>query len=135
MAEKKKGKVGHPIEKDYDFLINDADAWLEDCYKNKKLPHINRYAREHGITRQYLYELATNLSAKGDKRLSDTIKKISAAKEEVLESRALDGDYNSTMAIFSLKQLGWKDRVEANVEDNRKVNDILDSLNRIAGDR
>lgn len=135
MAETKKNKGGRPIEHDYEFLINDVEPWLEDCYKNKKLPHINRYAREHGISKQYLYELAGNLANKGDRRLSDSIKKIAAAKEEVLETRTLNGDYNATMAIFSLKQLGWRDKVEATIEDNTKVNEIVDALNRIAGDQ
>lgn len=31
-------------------------------------------------------------------------------KEAALEAGALDGSLNTTMAIFSLKQLGWTDR-------------------------
>ena len=29
-----------------------------------------------------------------------------------MEKNALNGKYNSTMAVFSLKQLGWRDRME-----------------------
>jgi hypothetical protein len=34
------------------------------------------------------------------------------AKEVMLEKKGLTGEYASTMAIFSLKQLGWSDKVE-----------------------
>ena len=35
-----------------------------------------------------------------------------------MKSIALTGKYNATMAVFSLKQLGWKDKQEIDVASN-----------------
>lgn len=45
-------------------------------------------------------------------RLSDSIKKAIAKKEANLEKGMLTNNLNATAAIFSLKQLGWADKVE-----------------------
>lgn len=44
--------------------------------------------------------------------LTNAVKNLKRKKEIVLEKGGLTGKYDKTMAIFSLKQLGWKDRVE-----------------------
>jgi hypothetical protein len=93
-------KRGRPPKVNIDALINDADKYIEEA----EPPIIAEYAHLHGITRQRLYQLAEE-----HKELFDTIKKISEAKEVKLEKNALNGKYQHTMAIFSLKQLGWKD--------------------------
>lgn len=93
-------KGGRPPKVNIEDLINDADEYI----KKANPPILAEYAHIHNITRQYLYELANT-----DKRLSDTIKRISEAKEIKLERNALLGIYQPTTAIFSLKQLGWKD--------------------------
>jgi hypothetical protein len=41
---------------------------------------------------------------------SDPIKVLIDKKEAALERKALDGEVNTTMAVFSLKQLGWSDK-------------------------
>lgn len=66
----------------------------EFCYKN----HV-------------LYETLNELSHKNIE-LSDTIKETLDKKEVQLERLALEGKIDKTMAIFSLKQLGWKDRLD-----------------------
>ena len=113
------GKGGRPPKVNIEDLINDADDYI----KTANPPILAEYAHIHGITRQYLYEIA-----KKDERLSDTIKRISEAKEAMLEKKALNGDYNSSMAIFSLKQLGWKDRHEEKSDDEDMVRKFLDAL-------
>ena len=72
--------------------INDTD-----------IPIVSEFAYQNNIRRALLYE---------NKVLSYTIKGLIDKKEAQLERKALDGDVNITMAIFSLKQLGWKDRQE-----------------------
>lgn len=111
---------GRPPKVNIDALINDADAYIESANP----PILAEYAHLHGITRQYLYELAN-----GNKDLSDTIKKISEAKEIKLEKNALNGIYQHTMAIFSLKQLGWKDAQDVVDEKAlQRLDDILGEL-------
>jgi len=64
------------------------------------IPIVAEFAYTHGVSRQKLYEMD---------ELSDALKACVTKKESALEKKALAGDVNCSMAIFSLKQLGWKD--------------------------
>lgn len=111
---------GRPPKVNIDDLINNADSYIEEADP----PILAEYAHIHGITRQYLYELASK-----HEELSDTIKKISEAKEVKLERKALQGDYAPSMAIFSLKQLGWRDTHDVVDEKAiQKLDSILGEL-------
>jgi predicted CopG family antitoxin len=61
----------------------------------------------HKVPRQKLYEFAEK-----NEEFNDTIKELIDKKEAQLERLALEKGIDNTMAIFSLKQLGWKDRTE-----------------------
>ena len=113
-------KRGRPPKVNIEDLINDAEEYIATADP----PILAEYAHLHGITRQYLYELASK-----DSKLSDTIKMISEAKEVILERKGLSGDYTASMAIFSLKQLGWKDSNDT-VDDTaiKKLDSILGEL-------
>ena len=116
-----KAKRGRPPKVNIEDLINDVDDYLATADP----PIVAEYAHLHNITRQYLYELANN-----NQELSDTIKRISETKEVMLERGALKGKYQPTMAVFSLKQLGWTDR-QQDKGDDEAVNAmyaILDGL-------
>ena len=78
-------------------------AALEKYYAETDIPILAEFAYKHGITRQRLYEFP---------ELSDTIKLAIEKKEAQLERLSLSGKIEKTMAIFSLKQLGWTDRAE-----------------------
>lgn len=69
------------------------------------IPIISEFAYINKIRRQSLYE-----NAKKYKPLDDALDFLRLKKESQLEKGALSGDLNSTMAIFSLKQLGWRDK-------------------------
>lgn len=64
------------------------------------IPIVAEFAYQNGLHRQQLYDM---------EELSDALKACTSKKEAALERQALAGDVNVTMAIFSLKQLGWKD--------------------------
>jgi hypothetical protein len=64
------------------------------------IPIVAEFAVLQGLYRQQLYEID---------ELSDAIKQCTSKKEASLERKGLAGEVNCTMAIFSLKQLGWKD--------------------------
>jgi len=57
-------------------------------------------------TRQFFYE------HEDCDEFSDAVKKLMAKKEYLLEMGALSGKLNASMAIFSLKQMGWSDKRE-----------------------
>lgn len=73
---------------------------LLDYIDSTDIPIIAEFAHMHGVLRSKLYEMD---------ELGDALKACVQKKEFALESKALKGDVNCTMAIFSLKQLGWKD--------------------------
>lgn len=70
------------------------------------IPIIAEFAYLNNLPRQMLYE---------HPELSDTIKKLIDKKESQLEILGLKSEINSTLAIFSLKQLGWRDKHETDV--------------------
>lgn len=113
-------KRGRPPKVQIEDLINDADAYIESANP----PILAEYAHLHGITRCYLYQLAEE-----NKELSNTIKKISEAKEVKLEKNALNGIYQPTMAIFSLKQLGWRDSTE--IVDTKAIEKLDEVLKEV----
>lgn len=97
-------------------LINDLDDYIATADP----PIIAEYAHLHGITRQRLYQLADEEKKHGRQQLFDALKKLSEAKEIALERGGLTEKYHPSVAIFSLKQLGWRDKPEAseNTDDN-----------------
>ena len=113
-------KRGRPPKVKIEDLINDADEYIA----NADPPIIAEYAHQHNITRHYLYMLAEK-----NEELLNTIKKISEAKEIMLEKKGLSGEYAASVSIFSLKQLGWKDSVDTvDTKAIEKLDAILGEL-------
>lgn len=100
------GAGGRPPKVNIQELIDGVDAYI----KKANPPIVAEYAQKHGITKQRLYQLA-----KENEEIFDSIKKITDAKEIMLEKKGLTGRYSTSMAIFSLKQLGWRDKIEHDV--------------------
>ena len=65
------------------------------------------------IERQYLYD---------NQMFSTLLKKCIAKKEANLEKGALTGKLNPSMAIFSLKQIGWKDKQADEMQQQPVIN-------------
>jgi hypothetical protein len=91
--------MARPREWDRAELVEALDRYVEDT----EIPILAEFSYKHGVARTYLYDLP---------ELADAIKRCIAKKEYALEALALRGQVNCTMAIFSLKQLGWKDTHE-----------------------
>lgn len=85
-----------PREWDRDELVNALHQYIDST----DIPIVAEFAYQNGLHRQQLYDMD---------ELSDALKACTSKKEAALERKALAGDVNCTMAIFSLKQLGWKD--------------------------
>jgi hypothetical protein len=95
--------AGRPRKHNIDEIIEK----LNDYINTTEIPVIAEFAYQNNIRRDYLYELA-----KTNDELTNAIKRIIEKKEAQLEIKSLKGEINSTQAIFSLKQLGWKDKQE-----------------------
>jgi len=78
--------------------IEEIKEKLSNYIYNSSVPIIAEFAYQNDIPRQTFYDYP---------EFSTLIKKLLDKKEAQLERGALSGMLNSTMAIFSLKQIGW----------------------------
>ena len=76
---------------------------LTEYVTDTTIPIIAEFAYQNDIPRHALYEYD---------EFSTLLKKMIDKKEANLERMALNKEIEKTMAIFSLKQLGWKDKNE-----------------------
>lgn len=67
------------------------------------IPIVAEFATLQKLSREFLYS---------NEEFADAISRCTFKKEAALERHALTGRVNTTMAIFSLKQLGWTDKVD-----------------------
>jgi hypothetical protein len=95
-------------------LLDDFINYVEE----QDIPIIAEFCAKHHVYKQRLYEWA---------EFADSIKWCITKKEGALESMGLTKQIDTTMAIFSLKQLGWKDKTE--VEHSGSVT-IVDDIPR-----
>ena len=73
---------------------------LQQYVDETEIPILAEFAYQNKVTRTQLYTFD---------ELTYTIKLCMEKKESQLERKALERTIDHTMAIFSLKQLGWKD--------------------------
>ena len=93
---------GRPRKYD-DKQVNEIIKKLEAYIAKNDIPIVAEFAYLNDITREDLY---------GYIEFSTLLKKLIAKKESALEKDTLSGKLNPSMAIFSLKQLGWRDKHE-----------------------
>jgi hypothetical protein len=95
-------KVGRPrkyTKEDIEDIIEKFELYVD----NTELPIVCEFAYTNNILRESLYDYP---------EFSTVLKKCTSKKEAQLEKLAAFNLINVSMAIFSLKQLGWKDRQE-----------------------
>lgn len=107
---------GRPDVHDYDKVIEKLRHYTE----NNDVPIIAEFCYKNGIPRQTLYDKAQNHEG-----LSDAIKMAILKKEAMLEKGSLNGQINYRFAIFSLKQLGWSDKVDVENQHSGSI-DVKD---------
>ena len=100
---------------------------LDTYIAQTDIPIVAEFAYQYEVRRQALYEY---------EEFSDTLKRLIDKKEAQLERKALDREIDHTMAIFSLKQLGWRDKKEIEhsgeiktINIDEKINEIEQNLN------
>ena len=109
--------MGRPVSEKYktDFVLKQMNDYID----NTELPIFKEVCYQNNWDTARIYQLGNE-----HPEILDTIKKLSNKKEVELEKGGLTGKYNPTMAVFSLKQLGWKDRQEVEVGSNKDSNSI-----------
>lgn len=103
---------------DIETMCEIIDKYTEDHAESERPPILKHCC----VLNNWNYDHVMRLQRENDK-LCQSIKKLLAQKEVWLETKALLGEVNSTMAVFSLKQLGWR--------DNPQVNDLEDTMNQL----
>lgn len=88
------------LEDFYEYLYAKDD---DDGYVNT-VPSVSEFCFQRHINRQRLYEFD---------EFSDALEACKSKRERDLEMGALSGVFPPAMAIFALKQLGWKDTQES----------------------
>lgn len=97
-----KKSVGRPKEWTPE-RISGLIALIEQYTEETEIPILAEFCYKNNIYKQLLYDMP---------EFSDAIKKLISKKEAQLERKALSGEVNVATAIFSLKQLGWRDKQE-----------------------
>jgi hypothetical protein len=88
---------GRPRKYDRESLLEEFLAYIEAT----DIPIIAEFASQQGVPRGLLYDWP---------EFSAQVKSCIDTKEAQLERKALAGEINVAMAIFSLQQLGCTDR-------------------------
>lgn len=100
--------MARPREWDRAELLDELLQYIE----NTAIPIVAEFAYTRGVRRDYLYDMP---------ELTNALKACIEKKESALERKALAGDVNVTMAIFSLKQLGWSDRQDITHKGDKEL--------------
>lgn len=101
---------GRPPKYDIEEIIDIIEKYIEET----DLPIFKEVCYLNNWDDKYVYALGRK-----NEDLSHCIKKLSNKKEVELERGGLTGKYNPTMVVFSLKQLGWRDKQEEPEEENK----------------
>lgn len=115
-------KRGRP-PKHSDEQMTDLVAKFKKYIDATEIPVIAEFSYQNGFGKQYLYDRP---------EFSDLIKIALAKKESALEIGSLRGTLNPTMAVFSLKQMGWTDK--QHVESNNINNNLNQEVGSLSPD-
>lgn len=109
---------------DVDEICNALDSYTAHCVKQKEVPILKEVFVKKGWSYDYVCKILNGrLLEANDDRLDTSIKNLVYAKEYMLERLGLKGKINSTLAVFSLKQLGWRDQqqVDVGASNNKSI--------------
>jgi inorganic pyrophosphatase len=104
-------------------IVEAIDDYVDTCLRKKEVPILKEVFVKKYWNYGYITQTLKNrqLDA-GDHRLELSINHCIDAKEYMLERLAEKGKIDKTVAIFSLKQLGWKDQQIIDIGENAQNN-------------
>lgn len=106
---------------DIETMCRILEEYTDNCIQRKIVPILKEVTVKNHWNYHYVTTLKLKREEAGDQRLSTCIKRLVDAKEYMLERKGLEGTIEKTMAIFSLKQLGWKDRQEVGLDEETRT--------------
>lgn len=96
-------------------MVDKLNDYTDTCIRKKKVPILKEVVVKMGWNYDYVMTLERK---EGWEELREAINRLVNTKEYMLERLALDGKITNTMAVFSLKQLGWKDQQTMDVQSS-----------------
>ena len=106
---------------DVDEICRALDSYTAQCVKQKEVPILKEVFVKKGWDYTYVTQVLNGrLLEQKDDKLDISIRNLVNAKEYMLERLGLKGKINATMAVFSLKQLGWRDQQPVDVGTDTK---------------
>ena len=99
---------GRPREYPRAELLGKFAQYIADT----EIPIAAEFASSNGFSKGLLYDW---------EEFSDLVKLCASKKEEALERLGIRGELNTSMAIFSLKQLGWSDKQESTLRGDKEA--------------
>ena len=107
-----------------DEICRALDSYTAQCVKQKEVPILKEVFVKKGWDYTYVTQVLNGrLLEQKDHKLDISIRNLVNAKEYMLERLGLKGKINSTLAVFSLKQLGWRDQqqVDVGASNNKSI--------------
>lgn len=115
--------MGRPKSDKYDIdkMVNIIEEYTNDT----ELPILKEVCYLNNWNYDYIMQMQRD-----NESLSHSIKTLLNKKEVQLEKGGISGKYNNTMVIFSLKQLGWRDKQDIDIhsEELSKVKELLTKI-------
>ena len=111
MARPKTGK--------YNNLIKD----IVEYTNNTEYPILKELCYQKHYNYDYIMQMQRD-----NEELSQSIKELLYKKEAYLEREGIKGNLAQTMAVFTLKQLGWRDTIEVQNPRLVKVEELLNKI-------
>ncbi len=109
-------KRGRPVKYNADKMVK----VLEEYTNNTEIPILKEVCYQNKWNDRYIHELAAK-----NENLSESINNLLMKKDSHLERLGLQGKIDRGVAIFSLKQLGWKDNQQ--IDHSGSVNIIVET--------
>ena len=93
-------------------MVQVLEDYIETCLRKKKVPIL----KEVTVKMHWNYHWVMMLRDKeGYEPLKETLDRLMDCKEFMVERLGQDGKIEKTMAVFTLKQLGWTDNNSVDV--------------------
>jgi hypothetical protein len=118
---KAKRAVGAPRQHDRLAILAAFEKYI-DC---TEIPILKEFCWKQKIVSDILYD---------NDEFAETIRRCAEKKEAGLERAGLAGGINTTLAIFSLKQLGWKDQQAVTISGDNQLLELLAAARVRVGD-
>lgn len=122
----KKVSTNKVVEPKSKYDIETVCKQMEEYTMSSEIPILKEFAFNHNLDYNYLVQLRDRTAEKGDNSLSKSISRMLCKKEFMLEKLAMREQINVSFAVFSLKQLGWREKQElelgANTINKLKIN-------------